>query len=201
MMLKPALLSVAVALAAPALAAPQLNQDAPAFTAKTAKGETVSLSDYRGRTVVLEWTNKGCPYVQKHYKSGNMQALQEEAGDDGIVWLTVNSSAPGKQGHVTADKARAETAAYDSVEAEYLLDPEGRIGRAYGATATPHMYVIDEAGTLRYMGAIDDRPTADQGDIDGATNYVRTALAAMERGAAPDPAATRAYGCSVKYAD
>lgn len=200
-MMKASLFAAALAIAVPAFAIPQVGKPAPDFQARTADGETVSLSDYRGKKVVLEWTNKGCPYVQKHYGSGNMQSLQDEATDDGTVWLTVNSSAPGKQGHVDASSARAEIAEYDAASSEYLLDPNGKVGRMYGASATPHMYVIDEDGTLRYMGAIDDTPTSNPADIEGADNYVRSALAALDRGEAPDPTATRAYGCSVKYPD
>ena len=195
------LLIAAVLLAAPALAAPKVGAPAPDFTAPSAAGKAVSLSDFRGRTVVLEWTNKGCPYVQKHYDSGNMQTLQRDAAQDDVVWLTVNSSAPGKQGHVDRSGAEAEMAEHDTVQTAYLLDHDGKVGRAYGASATPHMYVIDGKGTLRYMGAIDDRPTSDVADVKGANNHVAAALAALDTGRAPDPAATRAYGCSIKYAD
>ena len=193
------MLLCAALIAAPAFAAPRVGAPAPAFTATSASGETVSLSDYRGKTVVLEWTNKGCPYVQKHYKSGNMQALQKDAAANGTVWLTVNSSSAGKQGYVDGAAAKAEMAENDTTQAAYLLDHDGKIGRAYGASATPHMYVIDGKGVLRYMGAIDDKPTAKLEDVKGATNYVSGALNAVAAGKAPSPAATRAYGCSVKY--
>ncbi len=189
----------AALIAAPAVAAPQVGKPAPDFAAMSASGETVKLSDYRGKTVVLEWTNKGCPYVAKHYKSGNMQSLQADAARDGVVWLTVNSGAAGKQGHVGAAGAQDEMKKYRTVQTAYLLDHDGKVGKTYGASATPHMYVVDGKGILRYMGAIDDRPTADAADIKGATNYVSAALDAVAAGKAPSPAATRAYGCSVKY--
>ncbi|MGB3722619.1 MAG: redoxin domain-containing protein [Pacificimonas sp.] len=194
------ILIAAALIAAPALAAPQVGKAAPEFTAISASGETVKLSDYRGKTVVLEWTNKGCPYVAKHYKSGNMQSLQADAAKDGVVWLTVNSGAAGKQGHVDAKGANAEMAEYETTQTAYLLDLDGKVGKAYGASATPHMYVVDGKGVLRYMGAIDDKPTSKPEDVKGATNYVAAALDAVAAGEAPSPAATRAYGCSVKYA-
>lgn len=190
---------VVAAVSMPAFAQPQVGAAAPDFRAKTASGESVKLSDYRGKTVVLEWTNKGCPFVQKHYKSGNMQNLQQQAEADGVVWLTVNSSAPGKQGYVDGEAANAEMKEYKTSPTAYLLDPKGTIGRGYGATATPHMYVIDKKGVLQYMGAIDDIPTAKMEDVKGAQNYVSGALAALAAGKSPDPAATRSYGCSVKY--
>lgn len=195
-----ACLIVAAAFAATASAAPKIGAPAPAFSATDTKGQTRSLSDFRGKTVILEWTNHGCPYVQKHYDTGNMQALQKDATEDGIVWLTVISSAPGKQGHVSPERADALTEERDAAPMAVLLDPEGRVGRAYDARTTPHMYIIDPEGTLRYMGAIDDRPTARHSDVEGARNYVREALAAMEKGEDIAEPATRAYGCSVKYA-
>ena len=199
-MWKPLFAAAALAVATPAIAAPQPGKTAPDFTLTSAAGKQVSLSDFRGKTVVLEWTNKGCPFVQKHYKSGNMQALQSEAAKDGVVWLTVNSSAKGQQGYVTAADAKAEMKTFRTTPTAYLLDHDGKAGHLYGATATPHMYVIDPKGTLAYMGAIDSKPTANAADIEGAENYVRTALAAVEDGKMPKVPATRAYGCSVKYA-
>jgi hypothetical protein len=130
-----------------------------------------------------------------------MQDLQSAAADDGVVWLKVNSSAPGLQGHVDAAGARAETADYETSETAYLLDADGTVGKLYNATATPHMYIVDGKGMLRYQGAIDDRPTAATGDVEGASNYVTLALVALDAGQDPSPAATRAYGCSVKYAE
>lgn len=183
----------------PAAAAPAIGEPAPPFSVKTAGGETRSLADYAGKTVVLEWTNHDCPYVRKHYGAGNMQALQREATGDGVVWLTVISSAPGEQGYVQGPEAKRIAEKAGAGPSEILLDPEGVMGRAYGAKTTPHMYVIDERGRLVYMGGIDDRPTADPDDIKGARNYVAAALADL---AAEHPVAassSRPYGCSVKY--
>jgi hypothetical protein len=192
-------LLIACAFATTLSAAPQVGQPAPAFTATDTKGRTHSLSDFRGKTMVLEWTNHGCPYVQKHYETGNMQALQKDAADDGIVWLSVISSAPGTQGHVSPERADELTQSRDAAPTAVILDPTGKVGKAYDARTTPHMYVINAEGTLMYMGAIDDRPTARHSDIEGARNYVREALAAMEDGDDIPNKVTRAYGCSVKY--
>lgn len=195
-----ATLLVAAALTGPvASAAPQVGASAPAFTATDSNGKTHSLSDFAGKTVILEWTNHGCPYVQKHYETGNMQALQKDATEDGIVWLTVISSAPGTQGHVSPERANELTETRGATPTAVLLDPEGAVGKAYGARTTPHMYIINPEGTLMYMGAIDDRPTTRHSSVEGATNYVREALAAMESGEAIAEPVTRAYGCSVKY--
>lgn len=192
-------LLIASALAAPAVAAPVLGQPAPAFEAVDAKGKTRSLAEFRGKTVVLEWTNNGCPYVQKHYNSGNMQNLQGQAAKDGVVWLTVVSSAPGMQGHLTGPQAVAWKAKEKAPVADVLLDPKGTVGRAYEAKTTPHMYVVDKAGALVYMGGIDDKPSSDPASLKGATNYVAAALADVKAGRAVAQAATRPYGCSVKY--
>lgn len=188
-------------LASPALADPQIGEPAPSFEAVTAAGETISLADLQGGTVILEWTNHGCPYVQKHYDGQNMQALQADAAEDGITWIQIISSAPGKQGHVSAEEAIALNESRGASPAHVVLDPSGEIGRAYDARTTPHMYIIDEAGTLRYAGAIDDRPSARPASLDGATNYVTAALDAMAAGEEIDPAQTVAYGCNVKYED
>lgn len=192
-------LSLALA-AAPAAAAPSIGQPAPAFQAVDANGRTRALSEFRGKTVVLEWTNNGCPYVGKHYDSGNMQALQREATKAGVVWLTVISSAPGMQGYLTGKQAKAWKAKVRAASTAVLLDPQGRVGRAYDAKATPHMFVVDRAGKLVYMGGIDDRPYQDPESLKGATNYVRAALADVKAGRPVAQAATRPYGCSVKYA-
>lgn len=197
-----AALALAFALAAaprPASAEAAAGEPAPAFTGISSNGEQVKLEDYRGKTVVLEWTNDGCPYVGKHYGTGNMQALQKDAKEKDIVWLTVISSAPGAQGHVSPGEANELTASRDAAPAAVILDEEGKIGRAYGAAVTPHMYVIDGEGVLQYMGAIDDKPTANHDDIETAANYVTAALDAVAQGKTPDPRATRAYGCTVKY--
>jgi peroxiredoxin len=194
-----ALAAAAALLAGPAAAAPQIGQPAPAFQANDMNGREVSLSDYRGKTVVLEWTNNGCPYVGKHYGSGNMQTLQREAAKEGVAWLTVVSSAPGFQGYMTPTEAKAWKARVGAHSTDVLLDAEGKVGRAYGAKATPHMFIVDKAGTLVYMGGIDDRPYADPASLKGAKNYVRAALDDIEAGRPVAQAVTRPYGCSVKY--
>ncbi len=196
------LLIAALALAAPAAyAAPVVGQPAPAFTAKDADGKTRSLSEFKGRTVVLEWTNDGCPYVQKHYKSGNMQGLQKGAAKDGVIWLTLISSAPGKQGYLDGAQARGWTAANDAGSTALLLDPAGQVGHAYAAKTTPHMYIVDKAGKLAYMGGIDDRPTADPASLKGAKNYVSAALSDIKAGRPVATAVSKPYGCTIKYAE
>lgn len=192
-------LAVSVAFAAPALAAPKVGAPAPAFSATGVDGKTHSLADYKGKTVVLEWHNLDCPFVKKHYGSGNMQALQQSATADGVVWLTVNSSASGKQGHLSPQAAKDLIAAQKAAPTAYLLDEKGTVGRLYEAKTTPHMYVIDPKGTLVYMGAIDDKPTANPEDIKSAKNYVTAALDSVKAGKPVQDAATKPYGCSVKY--
>lgn len=193
-------LAAASALVAPAaMAAPVLGQPAPAFSAVDANGKTRSLDEFKGKTVVLEWTNSGCPYVRKHYDSGNMQGLQGQATKDGMVWLTVISSAPGTQGYVAGADAKAWKAREKAAHTSLLLDPKGVVGRAYEAKTTPHMYVIDKAGKVVYMGGIDDKASSDPASLKGATNYVAAALADVKAGRAVAQAATRPYGCSVKY--
>ena len=194
-MLKALAFTTMIALAAPALAAPQVGAPAPAFRAVDSNGKARSLAEFKGNTVVLEWTNAGCPYVKKHY-AGNMQALQKAAAKDGVVWLTVNSGAPGKQGHVNA-VVKANGAA----PAAYLLDPQGVVGRAYAAKTTPHMYVVDAGGQLIYRGGIDDTPTADVADIKTAKNFVAAALTDVKAKRVVQVASSKPYGCSVKYAD
>lgn len=191
----------AFAFGAAAPAQPVTGEPAPAFTGATATGETISLSDFEGQTVILEWTNHGCPYVQKHYDGQNMQALQASAAEDGIAWIQIISSAPGKQGHVSGEEALALNESRGASPAHVVLDPSGEIGRAYDARTTPHMYIIDAGGTLQYAGAIDDRPSARASSLEGAHNYVTAALDAMEAGEPVDPAQTVAYGCNVKYED
>ena len=177
----------------------QVGQPAPEFTATDSNGRAVALTAYRGKTVVLEWTNHDCPYMRKHYGSGNMQALQADAAGQGVVWLTVISSKPGQQGYVAGLEANQLTDSRKAKPAAVLLDPDGRVGRLYGATATPNMFVIRPDGVLAYMGAIDDRPSSNPADVPKATNYVRTALVAVAAGQTAKPAVTRPYGCSVKY--
>lgn len=178
---------------------PRIGQPAPTFSGVDSQGRTHRLADYRGRTVVLEWTNHDCPYVRKHYDSGNMQALQRATKVEGAVWLSVISSAPGKQGHVSARQADALTRQRDAAPSAVILDESGAIGRAYGAKTTPHMYIIDARGVLAFMGGIDDRATADPSDIPGARNHVRAALDELKAGRPVSQASTRPYGCSVKY--
>jgi hypothetical protein len=149
--------------------------------------------------VVLEWSNNQCPFVGKHYRSGNMQALQKEATGQGVIWLTVLSSAPGAQGNVTAAEANELTRSRGAAPTAVILDPSGSIGRAYGARTTPHMFVIDKSGTLAYMGGMDDKATTDVADIPTAKNYVRLALTAVMSGTPVQDPVTRPYGCSVKY--
>jgi len=194
--------SLAAPALAPALAAdePGAGDAAPAFTGTASDGTSVDLADYEGRTVVLEWTNHGCPYVQKVYDGGVMQDLQARAEEEGVVWITVISSAPGKQGHVSAQKANELSEKRDAAPAKVVLDETGEIGRLYGAKTTPHMFVVDGGGIVRYAGAIDDRPTANPASLEGATNYVSLALDAVAAGEPVALSETKAYGCSVKYA-
>ena len=182
-----------------AAAVAKVGTPAPAFTSTATTGKAVSLGDFRGQTVVLEWTNHDCPYVRKHYETGNMQALQKEATGTGVVWMTIISSPPGTQGYATAAEADALTAERKANPSLVLLDPKGDVGRMYGATNTPHMYVVDKSGTLAYAGAIDDRPTTRKSDVDGAHNYVRAALADLAAGQPVKTPITRAYGCTVKF--
>lgn len=196
-MLKPLL--IAAALVIPAAAAPVVGEAAPAFAGKDTKGRTVNLSDFAGKTVVLEWTNNGCPYVRKHYGSGNMQKTQEAATADGVVWLTIISSAEGKQGYVTPEEADKLTADRGARPSDVILDTDQTIARAYEAKTTPHMFVIDPAGTLVYAGAIDDTPTADPKDLATAKNLVLAALDDLKNGRPVATPESEPYGCSVKY--
>jgi peroxiredoxin len=179
--------------------APQIGQQAPEFTATDSKGNAVSLSQFRGKTVVLEWTNADCPYTQKHYASGNMQSVQSEARRDGIVWLSVVSSAPGKQGYVNGPAADELTQSRQAAPTAVLLDPSGSVARLYNAKTTPHMFVIDKNGALRYMGGIDSIATADGADIARAEPYLKEAMLAVAKGEKPAHAVTKPYGCSIKY--
>jgi peroxiredoxin len=177
----------------------QIGQPAPDFTGRDSKGSPVSLSRYLGKTVVLEWTNADCPYTRKHYTSGNMQAVQSLAQKNGVVWLTVISSAPGKQGYVEGAAADALTASRGASPTAVLLDPSGTVGRLYGAKTTPHMFVIDKNGVLQYMGGIDSIATADADDIPKAEPYLKEAMLAVTQGKPVAHPVTRPYGCSVKY--
>jgi peroxiredoxin len=187
-------------LLATALAA-RVGDPAPDFTASDSKGETHRLSDYKGKYVVLEWHNQGCPYTRKHYESGNMQRLQKEWTSKGVVWFTVISSAPGTQGYVTASQENDYVKKVNAVPTAVLLDPDGNLGHLFAAKTTPHMYIIDPSGVLIYNGAIDDHPTPDPGDIPSSKNYVSLALQEAMSGKKITEAATRPYGCSVKYKD
>lgn len=187
-------------LAAAVHAAPRIGEPAPAFTAVDSNGRTVKLSDFAGKTVVMEWTNHGCPYVQKWY-SGGMQALQKDATGKGAVWLTVLSSAPGTQGHVDGPTANRMMKEQGAVPTHYLLDDEGKVGRAYAAQVTPHMYVIAPDGRLAYMGGIDSIASPDVNDIPKAEPLARLAIDAVLAGKPVAKAQTRPYGCSVKYAN
>lgn len=184
---------------AAAVAAPQPGQPAPDFALPGADGKTYALADLKGKYVVLEWTNHECPFVQKHYKSGNMQALQKELTGKGAVWLSIISSAPGKQGHVDAPKALDLTRARNAAPTAVLLDPTGEVGRRYAAKTTPHMFVIAPDGTLVYMGGIDSVPSSDADDIAAATPYVKVALAEAMAGKPVTNPSTKPYGCAVKY--
>ncbi|MEO1330414.1 MAG: redoxin domain-containing protein [Pseudomonadota bacterium] len=198
-----ALLAGAAALMlAPVYAAANLepNAAAPSFAAVDTAGATVDLAALKGRTVVLEWTNHQCPFVAKHYRSGNMQALQKDAAAADVTWISIISSAPGRQGFVEALEADAIAEEQGAIRAHTVLDPTGEIGKLYGARVTPQMVVIDPAGEIAYMGGIDDIPTADMADIPRATNYVRAALDALAAGRTPEVQSARPYGCSIKYA-
>jgi peroxiredoxin len=175
-----------------------VGQPAPAFSAVDTQGKTQALDQYKGKRVVLEWTNHDCPFVTKHY-GGNMQKLQKDYTGKGVVWLTIISSAPGKQGHVSPAQADQLTKERGAAPSAVLLDPEGKVGRAYGAKTTPHMYVIDPSGKLVYAGAIDDTPSTDPADLATARNYVTAALDAALAGKPVATTTSTPYGCSVKY--
>lgn len=184
----------------PANAAQRNGEIAQDFKLTSASGKTVQLSQYRGKIVVLEWHNPGCPFVQKHYDSGNMQKAQKFAQDNGVVWLTINSGGKGRQGYMTGSEARKLIADQHIRSSEYLLDARGLVGKAYGARATPHMYIIDQSGKLVYQGGIDDKPTARIADISSARNHVTAALSEMIANRKVSVAQSRPYGCSIKYA-
>ncbi len=179
--------------------APKVGQPAPSFTATDVDGKSRSLSEFKGKYVVLEWHNQSCPFVKKHYESGNMQKLQKELTAKGAVWLSVISSAPGAQGYVTPEQEKAFLAAQQAVPTTVLLDPDGTVGHAYGAKTTPHMFVIDDKGVLVYAGAIDDNPSSDAADAATAKNYVRAAYDEAAAGKPVTTASTAPYGCGVKY--
>ena len=198
--MKKPLLAATLALAAGAvLAAASVGQPAPAFTVVDTSGKTVSLADFKGRHVVLEWVNPGCPYVVKHYGSANMQGTQKEAVAKGVVWLAVNSTTP-DHGDYKAPAAMAQwMQQHKAAATATLIDADGKVGRAYGARTTPHMYIVDPKGVLVYAGGIDDKPTSNAADIAVATNHVKVALTQALAGKPVSLATTRPYGCSVKY--
>ena len=182
-------------------AKPEIGKAAPGFTLKDTAGNTHSLSDFRGKYVVLEWLNYDCPFVKKHYGSGNMPALQERYTEEGVVWLSIASSAPGKQGHFAPAEMDRRTAQAGGNQTAVLLDGAGTVGRAYNAKTTPHMFVISPEGRVVYNGAIDDKPVTNVASLDDATNYLVSAMEALADGRDADPARTEPYGCSVKYVD
>lgn len=192
-------LALAIFAAVSAGWAARVGERAPDFTATDSNGRTHKLSEYAGKFVVLEWTNRGCPYTQKHYSSGNMQRLQKEWTARGVVWLTVISSAPGKQGYVTATEENAYLKEINGSPTAVLLDPTGALGHLYDAKTTPHMFIINPQGTLIYNGAIDDHATTDAADIPGSKNYVSLALSEALGGKPVSEPTSRPYGCSVKY--
>ena len=193
-------LAIAAAAAPTTIDASRVGAQAPEFRGTDTKGTVHNLSDFKGKWVVLEWHNEGCPYVRKHYGGNNMQQLQKEWTAKGVVWLTVISSAAGKQGYVTAPEANAYAKDKGATPTAILLDPSGEVGHAYDAKTSPHMFIVDPNGVLIYNGAIDDKPTADLADLAGAKNYVSQALGETLAGKPVSEPTTRPYGCSVKYA-
>lgn len=194
-------LAAAAAAGGPALAqaGPRVGAPAPDFTAVDTNGRPISLDEYRGRTVVLEWTNHECPFVKKHYEGQNMQALQKKWTERDVVWLTVVSSPPGEQGFTTAELANELTATRGAAPTAVLLDPKGDVGRTYRAQVTPHMYIIQGDGRLAYMGGIDDRPSARADSLQGAKNFVDAALTELAAGKPVTTTTARPYGCTVKF--
>jgi peroxiredoxin len=182
-----------------ALAAPQTGQPAPEFTLTDSNGKSHKLSDFKGKFVVLEWLNHGCPFVIKHYGSGNMQGLQKEYTGKDVVWLSIASSAPGKQGNMSPEETNKTKEEKGSAASAVLLDADGTVGKLYDAKVTPELYVIDPEGVLIYMGAIDDVKSVDAADIAGAKNYVKQALDEAMAGKAISEPVTTAYGCGIKY--
>lgn len=199
--LYPILTALLLCTALPLILSGKTGEAAPEFTATASNGKTVHLSDYRGKYVVLEWHNNGCPYVGKHYNSGNMQKLQKQWTGRGVVWFTILSSAPGKQGYMTASEENGYLTKEQAAPTAALLDPTGQIGHLYDAKTSPQMVVINPQGVVIYEGAIDDKPTTDLEDVPGATNYVNLALEQAMAGKQVETPSTRPYGCSVKYSD
>lgn len=196
-----ALIAVAILLAAtPSVhAQAAVGQPAPSFTVNDATGKPVTLADFKGKHVVLEWTNPGCPFVQKHYDGGNMPATQKAAGDKGVVWLSMVSTAKSHQDYASPAELTAWQKSKGAAPTATLMDTDGKVGRLYAARTTPHLYIVDPAGKLVYAGGIDSIPSANPGDIKSATNYVNQSLGEALAGKAISQPVTRAYGCSVKY--
>ena len=194
-----ALLTLAASTALFAADSPAVGSTAPDFSLTDSKGKTQTVSQYKGKYVVLEWFNPECPFVKKHYGSGNMQKLQEEFTGKGVVWLTVDSSAQGKEGYLTAEQANAKITELKTKQTALVLDPDGKAGQAYGAKNTPHMFVINPEGKIVYEGAIDSKATPNPTDIASSTNYVKVALEESLSGKTVTTANTKPYGCSVKY--
>jgi len=200
--MKTTLLAALLTLASTALFAadsPAVGSAAPDFSVTDSKNRPQSISQYKGKYVVLEWFNPECPFVKKHYGSGNMQKLQEEFTGKGVVWLNVDSSAPGLEGNLTAEQAEKKIAEWKAKQTAFLLDPDGKAGRTYGAKNSPHMFVINPEGKIIYEGAIDSKPTPNPADIASSTNYVRVALDESLAGKPVTTPSSRPYGCSVKY--
>jgi len=199
MKLAAVVVAAVAALSSSAWATATPGQPAPAFRGVDVSGKAVSLADFRGRTVVLEWNNPNCPFVQKHYTSGNMQALQRKNTAAGVVWLAINSTTESHSDYMAPAQLAAWFGEQKAAPTAIVMDPKGEIGRAYGAKVTPHMYVIDPKGTLVYAGAIDDKRSANPADIKMSTNHVASALGELAAGKAVTTAATNAYGCTIKY--
>ena len=189
----------AITLAASVYAAPEVGKPAPNFSLKDLSGEEHHLSDLKGKYVVLEWVNFGCPFVKKHYGSENMQKLQKEFVDKGVVWLSICSSAPGKQGNETPEAAKKGLAKFGSDASAYLVDQDGKVGKLYNARTTPQMFVVNPEGVLIYAGAIDDKPTLKPETVAVAKNFVKAALNEATSGKPVSVPSTKPYGCSVKY--
>ena len=194
-----AFLTIVVSTPVFAADSPAVGTNAPDFSLTDSKGKTQSVSQYKGKYVVLEWFNPECPFVKKHYGSGNMQKLQAEFTAKGVVWLSIDSSAPGLEGNLTAEQANAKMAEWKTKQTALVLDPDGKAGQLYGAKNTPHMFVINPEGKIIYEGAIDSKATPNPADISNSTNYVRVALDESLAGKTVSTATTKPYGCSVKY--
>jgi len=197
--MKAILLTFIALFATPAFADAVIGKPAPEFSAINASGETVKFSDYKGKYVVLEWTNPQCPFVKKFYNEGAMQMLQKRLTNKGIIWLSINSSAKGKEGNMDGAAATKYVSDMQAEPTQYLIDADGTVGKLYGAKTTPHMFVIDKAGVLQYAGALDSKPSADPADIADAHNYVMAATNALIEGKKIEVPSTQPYGCNVKY--